>query len=189
MPQGGFGNGHRVFLFPLGEYIRSDAFAHDLELVDGRRTVDIAGDQQRALALLGLEVQRQFGGVRGLSGALQAAHEDDAGLAFEIEACMLSAHEFGELFLRDFHEELTRSHGGEDLLADGLVLHPIGEALGDAVVHIRLDEGTADFLGGFGNVGFGDRGLALDALKGFFEAVAEVLEHGDGKGRPGKGGP
>ena len=99
----------------------------------------------------------------------------------------MAAHEFGELLLRDFHKELARAHGGEDLLANGLVLHPVGEAFGDAVVHIRLDEGTADFLGGFGNVGFGDRGLALDALEGLFEAVAEVLEHGEGKGRPGKG--
>ena len=100
---------------------------------------------------------------------------------------MLAAHELGELLLRDFDKELARAHGGEDLLANGLLLDSVGEAFGDAVVDIRLHEGPADFLGGFGNVGFGDRGLAFDALEGFFEAVAEVLEHGDGKGRPGKG--
>ena len=65
---------------------------------------------------------------------------------------------------------LTRSHGGGPLI---LVLHPIGEALGDAVVHIRL---AADFLGGFGNVGFGDRGLA--GAERLFLAVAEFSNMG-----------
>ena len=131
----------------------------------------------------------QLGGVRGFSAALKTAHQDDTRFAFQVESGMLSAHEGGQFLLRDFDKELSWADGREDFLANGLVLDSVGEAFCHAVVHIRVHEGPADFLGGFGNVGFGDRGLSLDALEGFFEAVAEVLEHGEGKGNPGNCAP
>ena len=67
VPEGGLRNFDGVLLFALGEDIRSHALGHDFELVDGGGTVDVTGHEQGPLAVLGTQVQRQFGGVRGLS--------------------------------------------------------------------------------------------------------------------------
>ena len=97
---------------------------------------------------------------------------------------MGAAHELGQLFLGDFDEELTGLDGGEHILSECSLLDPVGKAFGNAVVHIGLDQGTPDFLGGFRDVGFGDGGFPADALERLLEAVTEVLEHGEGKGSP-----
>ncbi len=181
MSQCGRSNGHRVFFLTLGKDICAHALAHDLQLVNGCRPIDITRYEQRPLAKLGPQVQRQLGGVGGLPGALKAAHQNDARLAFEVEPGMLSAHEIGELLLRDLDEELTWLDRGQDLLSEGLLLDAVRETFRDAVVHVGFDEGTSDFLGGFGNVGLRDGGFAFDALKRLIETVAEVLKHGGRK--------
>ena len=56
MPQGGFGNGHGVFLLPLGEHVGSDALALTSSW-SMAAVVDITGHQQGLPCLL--KVQRR----------------------------------------------------------------------------------------------------------------------------------
>ena len=53
--------------------------ADDLQLLDGSGTVDVARDQQRALALLLAHEAGELGAVRGFTGALQADQHHDRG--------------------------------------------------------------------------------------------------------------
>ena len=51
--------------------------ADDLQLLDGCRTVDVAGDKQRIFILL-FEQARELRAVRGFTGALQTDEHHDA---------------------------------------------------------------------------------------------------------------
>ena len=117
------------------------------------------------------------------SGALQATHQNDAGLAFDVEFFVLATHKGCELLLRDFDKELTRLHRSEHFLTNRLFSHAVDETLGYAVVHIRLDQGPANLFGGFGDVRLRNGGFSLEVLEGLFETVTEVLKHIGRKGR------
>ena len=69
------GDVHRVGLGALVVDRHAQLLAQGLELVDGRRAVDVAGHQRRALAL-GEEELGQLAAGRGLARALQAHHHD-----------------------------------------------------------------------------------------------------------------
>ena len=88
-PAGGVDDGHVALLAREGDAVardvdrvdvgagrvdrHADALGQRDELVDGGRTVDVGGDQHRALAVL-LEQLGQLGAGRGLARALQAGH-------------------------------------------------------------------------------------------------------------------
>ena len=134
-----FGDLHRVALPHLKD---GDArlFPHDLELVDRRRAVDVAGDEQRALALV-FKVQRQLGGMGGLTGALQAAHHDDRrGLAGKVQAGVFRAHQRGQLVVDDLDDHLRGREALEDLVPHRLGGDVGDELLGDLVVDVRLEQ-------------------------------------------------
>ena len=61
---------------PVRRHGQVDLLAERLELLDGGRTVDVGGDEQRAPALF-FEPQREFAGLRRLAGALQTDEHDD----------------------------------------------------------------------------------------------------------------
>jgi hypothetical protein len=58
------------------EHLHASLAADDLQLLHGVRALEVAGDQQRRVAL-GLEVLGQLAGQGGLAGALQAGQHDD----------------------------------------------------------------------------------------------------------------
>ena len=70
------GDVHRVGLGALVVDGHAQLLAQGLELVDGRRTVDVARHHGRALAL-GEQELGQLAAGRGLARALQAHHHDD----------------------------------------------------------------------------------------------------------------
>ena len=141
--QGFFGDLHRVALTHLKDR-DPGLFAHHLQLFDGRRAVDVAGHQQRAVPLA-FEQFAQLARVGGFARALQAAHHDDAGrLGGDVQPADLPPHEGDELLVDDLDDLL----GGGQTLKDGGAHRPLGhrvhKLLGDLVVDVRLQQGQAD---------------------------------------------
>ena len=126
--------------------------AHHLQLVDCRRTVDIACHQQRIMPLF-FQHLRQLGGVGGLTGALQAHEHDDIGnavddarrLGREIDACVLIAHEAAQLFVDDLDDLLRRCQAVEHLFAHGTLGDLLHKVLDDLIADICLQQRHAHF--------------------------------------------
>ena len=83
--------------------------AHDLQLLDGGRAIDIAADEQRTLAVL-LEPGSQLSGHRRLTGALQTAeHEHGYRRRAVLEPRVAAAHQRRQLFVDDLDDLLLRA--------------------------------------------------------------------------------
>ena len=76
MLDAGLGDRDRIALSHL-EHGNIELAADGLKLLDGSRTVHVARDEQRTLALLAHE-PGELGAVGGLARALQADEHDDA---------------------------------------------------------------------------------------------------------------
>ncbi len=77
LADGVLGNLHHVLVAVLGIDIDAHRLGHDLQLLNGGRTIDVAGHQQRLLVLTLLQHLGQLAGKGGLTGTLQARHQDD----------------------------------------------------------------------------------------------------------------
>jgi hypothetical protein len=83
-------------------------------LIDGGRTLQVSRDQQWFSIQVLLQFQRELAGGRRLTGALEAAHHDDAGpILGEVEAVVHRAHEGDQLIVDD----------ADDLLAGDALLY------------------------------------------------------------------
>ena len=169
---GVLGNLHRVFVPVLGVHLHADPFGQYFQLVDGRRTVHVAGYQEHLAVFFGLQVQGQFSGKSRLTGTLETGDQDHGRFAFQIDLDSPAAHQLGELVLDDLDEHLPRIQGGMHPLADGAFLDPIGKFLGYLVVDVGIDQHPADFLGRLGDLDFTDAMVALDHLQGAFQFFA-----------------
>ncbi len=173
------GDIHGVFHAVFGIHLNANAVGENLELVDSRGTVDVAGNQQRAHGLLALEFLGKLAGEGCLTRTLQTRHKDDCGFAFDTQGSLLSAHEGGELIVNDFHHELSRLDGVDYILAESLLFYGIGKRLGNLIVDVGVDKRTTNVFKGFGNVDFGDAALAFEELEAALKSIAEFFEHVD----------
>ena len=142
-------------------------FAHHLQLIDGRRAVNIAGHQHRAAALFD-KVLCQLCGVGGFTVALQAAeHDDRLALVLDVQAGRLAAaHQGNQLFVDDLDHLLCRGQAFHDLLTHGALGHLCTEVLGNLVVDIGFQQGHAHLT---------HRGL--DICLGQLAVTAQLFEH------------
>jgi len=103
----GLGNVHRVRL-PHLKHGDIQLFAHRFQLLDGSGAVDVAGGQQRALALLA-HVRGQLCAVGGLAGALKAHQHDYAwGFGGDVELLVFAAHKGAQLLVDYLYYHLGR---------------------------------------------------------------------------------
>ena len=166
-----FGDLHRIFIPLFSIDFDSDLSAQHLELVDGRRTIDVARHEQHLASLLALEHRRQLAREGSLTGALQTGDQDDRRRALQLDVGRRAAHELCQLVADDLGNHLSRLDGLEHVLSQGLLLHLVGEGFGYLVIDVGVDQRPADLLEGFGDVDFGDAAFALDQLEGPFEFI------------------
>ncbi len=144
----------------------------------GGGAVDVAGGEQRALALL-LEQVGELHGSSRLTGALQAHKHDDIGdTARKHELALGGPKELDELIEHDLHDVLRRGERIHDLGREAALLGLGNEVLHDLEVDVRLEERHTDVAHRARNVGLGELALAAQAVKGIVQAVGEVVEHG-----------
>ncbi len=159
---------HHVLAALLGIDGHAYLGANDLELLDGGGAVHVAGHEQGFLARALLEAVGELAGEGGLTRALESGHEDDRGLAREVEPHALASHQGGELVVHDLHHELAGLHGGEHVHAHRLLLHGVGKLLGHFVVDIGVEQCPAYILECLGYVDLGDFSLTFQYLERAF---------------------
>ena len=158
------------FFIPLfGIDFGSDLSAQHLELVDGRRTIDVARHEQHLASLLALEHRRQLAREGSLTGALQTGDQDDRRRALQLDVGRRAAHELCQLVADDLGNHLSRLDGLEHVLSQGLLLHLVGEGFGYLVIASASISARRISLRVSATVDFGDAAFALDQLEGPFE--------------------
>ena len=157
----------------------ADALAVDLELVDRVGPLQVAGDQQRALALL-LEPERELGGERRLAGALETGEQDDrraaswrsaAGGSRRRGSSTSSSLTILTICWAGFSAWLTSSPRARSLTA-------ADELLDHRQRDVGLEQRDPDLARGGVDVGLGEPTLAAQVLEGVGETVGEGGEHG-----------
>ena len=138
------GDLHRVSLSLL-EHRQSQLTAHRFQLLDGRRTVHVAGHQQ-GIFTLAFHISCQFCAVGGLTCALQAhQHHNAWRFTGDIQFLAVTAHQGDQLFVDDLNDHLCRIQAFQNICAHC----PFGDALDkvfhDFEVHVRLQQGQLDF--------------------------------------------
>jgi len=154
----------------------ADALTVDLELLDGVGTLQVAGHQQRGLALL-LQPQGELGRQRGLARTLQAGQHDHgrAGLGVA-QSTGLPAEDGDELLVDDLDDLLGRVQRLADLRAAGPLLDVADERLDDGQRDVGLEQRDPDLARGGVDVGLGEPTLAPKVLEGVGEPVGECGE-------------
>ena len=115
--QRGVGNIDRLLRAIGREKIDTNLRRKQLELLDGRRSIDVARDQQDFFLLFQQQLcQLTRGG--GLARALQAGHQDHRRrLRGQVERGVFSAHQRGQLAMHHRHERLPRRETAYDFFA------------------------------------------------------------------------
>src|SRR6185437_17180029 len=123
----GLGDVDDVLRGAVGVHGDIELLAEGLELVDGGRAVDVAGDETRR-PILALELPGKLGRGGRLPRALEADHHDDGGRdRAELESLAPLAEHGGELVVDDLDELLTGRDGAELGDTDGLLLDTLEE--------------------------------------------------------------
>jgi hypothetical protein len=158
--------------------------ADDLQLLHGVGALEVAGDEQRRVALR-LEVLRELAGERGLAGALQAGqHDHGRGRLGEAQDAGLAAEDADELLVDDLDDLLGRVEGLADLAPAGPLLDRGDERLDDRQRDVGLEQRDADLARGGVDVGVGQPALAPQGGEDLVEPVGERVEHqASGRGR------
>ena len=154
-----------------------------MELVDGRRTVDVGRDQIGLAFEFAAQLERQLGAGGGLARALQAHDHDDGRRAGQVEVSGLSAEDLDELLVDDLHDLLAGIEALEHVLADGPFPDAFNEVLDDLEIDVGLKQGQTHFAQRGLNVFLGQPGLAPDLAENVFESVCKAVEHGPGAPR------
>ena len=81
LTDGVVGNLDNVLVVGLGIDGNADALAYYVQLLDGSRTIDVAGYEQRILVVAGLQQVGKLTGEGGLTGTLQTRHEHNGGMS------------------------------------------------------------------------------------------------------------
>ena len=132
-------------------------------------------DEQRAAALL-LEPVGQLGRSGRFAGTIEAGHQN-ALRWLQIQPAGITAQQFDQFIVENFDDLLPGRNLEQHFSADRLLADGLDEFFGDFEIHIRLQQGHADFLHGVSDVGFADAGLAAQLFKGAFEFFREGGEH------------
>ena len=147
--------------------------ADRFQLLNGRRAVDIAGGQQRTLALLA-HIGGKLCAVCRLTCALKAdEHYDARRLRADGQALIFAAHKLYELFVYYFDHLLSRRKRFEHIRTRGTLRYAFGKFLNDLVAYVGLEKRHAHFLHGFLDVGRGQSALAAQLFKGSGQLIGQ----------------
>ena len=149
----------------------------DAELLDGRRPVDVGGDQERPEALA-LEVAPELRDARRLAGALEAQdHDHGRRPGRHREPVRGAAQQVDQLAVDDLHDLLTRGEALEDLVPDGLLADPLDEGPDDLEVDVGLEEGDPHLPERLLDVLLGQAAGAPEAVEDRLETLRQGFEH------------
>ena len=140
--------------------------ADDLELVDRRRAVYVARDEQWPALLLLAQQTRQLGAVGGFARALQTDHHHNGGrVGRDRQAGGLPAQKRDQLLVDDLDDLLRRGQAIQDLRVGRFFRDRLDEILGDLEVDVRFEQRHADLAHRVLDVRLSQPALAAQALE------------------------
>ena len=111
---------------------------HNLQLLDRSRTVNITGNQHRAVSLPFVELC-QLCGMGGFTCTLQATHHNNGWrLCGKLDTLLLAAHEIGQLLVYDLNDHLTGGKACHYVRTDCTLCYTVGKVFGNLIVYVRL---------------------------------------------------
>ena len=150
----------------VGKDRNIDRLADDLELIDRRRSVDIAGREHRLFAVF-LEICRELAAGGGLTGTLQTDHQECGKSARCIgQLAVGAAHHFDQLVVYDFDYLLPRRQTRKNVLSHRLLLDFSDELFDNLEVDVRFEQRQLDLPHGVVDVRLRQYALAAQFLKG-----------------------
>ena len=154
----------------------ADLTADDLQLLDGRRTIDITADKQRTLAVL-FQPVCQLGGHRRLARALKAAeHEYRNRRRAVLQPRVRAAHQLRQLFVDDLNDLLLGAQPVLRFLPDAALGGLLHKVLDDLVVDVGFQQSHAHFAHHQLDVFFGQAALAAHLAERLLQALGQSFK-------------
>ena len=172
------GNVDRLFPDRRREAVGPGLCRNRFQLLDGRRAINVAGDDQHFFLLLFDQELGQFADGRRFARALQTGHQDDGRwLGGEIQPAVCFAHQGGQFAMDDADQCLAGTQRADDFFADSLFLDRGDEGFDGRQRHVGFEQGQANFAQRVGDIGFGQAGFAAQGLHYARQALGQVIEH------------
>ena len=171
------GDLHRIAVSFLGIDLDTDLLPQNLQLVDGRRTIDVPRHEQHLPSFLAFDQIGQLTRKSRLTGTLQTGDQHDGRTSFQTDVGHRAAHQRRQLVADDLSHHLAGLDRAEHVLPERLGLHLVGERLGHLVVHVGVDQRAADLLQALGHIDLGDSALTLEDFERPFELVRQIFKH------------
>ena len=145
-------------------------FTQHPKLLHGRRPESVASSQQGVHVTFFTKHLGQLTTHGSLAGTVETHHQDHSRMTLEFHLLVLAPHQGSQLVVHNLHHELLGLYGGEHVLAQGLLLHGVGEVLGHLVVHIGVEQCASHILERFRHIDFRNLAFALQYLEGAFKS-------------------
>ena len=170
---------NRLLAFGDGVKINLDLSRQHFQLLDGRRTVDVATRQQHLLFLFDTQPARQLARRRRFAGALQTRHQDNRRrLHREVERFIVLAHQRHQFAVHDTDQGLARRQATDHLFTHGFFADAVDERLHHGQRNVGLKQRHAHFAQRVLGVGFGQPRFAAQRLDDARQTAGQVVEHG-----------
>ena len=156
---------------------RAHRFGDLGELFARRGAVDVGGNDQRAMAVLGEPLGKLSRGG-GFAGALQADDHPDRRRARSEQRLGVFAEHGGEFVANGLDHLLVGRKLQHDFAADRFLANVGEQFVGDADVDVPFEQGFANFGEGGVQVLFGELALAAKILEGALKLFCQVFKHG-----------
>ena len=155
----------------LAENRDADLGADDLELLDGRRALQVGGDQHR-LAALRLEQLGQLAAGGRLARALKATqHQDSGSDLLEPDRRIHGTHQIDQLVVHDLDDLLLGTNALDQLRAGRLAVDPGHQILDNVEMNVGLEQRATNLAQTFLHIRFGQNTAGRGTrLKGRREA-------------------
>ena len=154
--QGAVGDIHRVLIAGGGEEVGLHLPRQGFQLLDRRRAIHVGGHHHDLLLLPFLQEAGEFGHGSGLTGTLQAGHQDNGRrLGGQVKGVIGVAHGVDQLVIDDLHKRLAGIQALQDFLAQGLFFHLFDKLFHYWQSHIGLQQCLAYFAQGVADIVFG----------------------------------
>ena len=148
-------------------------FAVALQLIDGGRPVDVAGNQKGIPIFFLPQLRRQFCARSRFAGALKACHQEDRDLVARLQTDVrgFAAHGGDQFLVDDLDDLLAGGQGVHDLTADGSFLDAPDEVLDDFIVDVGFQKSKLDLAHCALDVCLGQEAFVGQLLEGILQFV------------------
>ncbi len=135
------------------------------QLLDRCRTVDVGTDYHDRFLLVVLQPQCQLGNRGGLTGTLQASHQNNRWRNdLKVQFLIGRAHQVLQFGLNNFQEGLPGIETGADFLANGTGFYLLDKVLDHRQGHISFQQCPANFTQAFLDIIFCNSGFAANTF-------------------------